>query len=46
MGSTLFTAIAMCAASIACVIHYLLVSHGTGPSAPGTISASSPAAPS
>jgi drug/metabolite transporter (DMT)-like permease len=32
MGSTLFTAIAMSAASIACVIHYLLVSHGTGPS--------------
>lgn len=31
MGSTLFTAIAMSAASIACVIHYLLVSHGTGP---------------
>jgi drug/metabolite transporter (DMT)-like permease len=32
MGSTLFTAIAMSAASIACVIHYLLVSHGSGPS--------------
>jgi len=32
MGSTLFTAIAMSAASVACVIHYLVVSHGVGPS--------------
>lgn len=31
MGSTLFTAIAMSAASLASVAHYLLVSHGVGP---------------